>query len=552
MRQNKAIKVITLLITLPVFAACQKNPDRKIYDVNMQSETMYSQTTKVTSGSDLVTFLIVKPEYVDNYEISLEAPTVTVNKKDISSSCVYKAKTGLLVVPGNLIDGTVNIALEAVIPSYPVIIDEQSKGLKFYATDPSETSLPSAQKAMDYQFKMELDAPLLEYKLPDLLKIYVGSSKIPLYPGYYKVTKETGTVATVTIFGSQVFDYLTINASAVSHNQASVEFIKPEGMERMIDCTFDDHIEIGTSEFIATFSPTIYGYNPPNLEDITMLINGKQVNLPAIARYERGEDSKMVLTVQKEAITGPIIFTAKPHGTNILETLRWSEISEISRAGYAPLFFNVGDTKMFHIGSDRFDYEARIIGFNQDRILGEQKLGTTFEFTSPIRTLPFSDDDRMSVYYKVDREDNIFSYIYTYLNYLLPLDLPFASYLRSVKKITATSNINNPPVVPADIPSSNLLFPLSLKELGFTTPHECYEHEGDTYSYYVDAPSSKRLKSYHGQPEYINYWTRSTEFIFTEESILPTSSVEVINPNGLCESKNVAELEVYCAPAFCI
>ena len=205
------------------------------------------------------------------------------------------------------------------------------------------------------------------------------------------------------------------------------------------------------------------------------------------------DDVTQVGTVQVENVVTKALALPAP-----LESLTWSEISAISRAGLAAQNFAIGDTKTFRLSTGE-EIIAEIIGFDHDDIddgsvatYGRTKAGITFDTKNVMASTK-----RMSSSSVTWRTTEMRLTTLPAIEEQLPAELK--NKIATVKKYTA-----NDFFVPATIETTaEHLFILSREECNFANTQ--HPGEGSAYEFYKRNTTIKT----HNSGGASSWWNRS-------------------------------------------
>ena len=243
------------------------------------------------------------------------------------------------------------------------------------------------------------------------------------------------------------------------------------------------------------------------------------------------DDVTQVGTVQVENVVTKALALPAP-----LESLTWSEISAISRAGLAAQNFNIGDTKTFRLSTGE-EIIAEIIGFDHDDIddgsvatYGRTKAGITFQCKKSITAA-----NRMAA--GNNAWDTCEMRLVTLPNIKGQMPQALSGKIANVKKYTsltfaATSGIGT---------TIDNLFVLSRIEVDGTAGQ--HAGEGEQYEFYASGRSKQKFNAAGAA---IAWWTRSP---FISGS---TGYYYGINSSGVVASYTPTNTTVSNLFAFCI
>ena len=181
-----------------------------------------------------------------------------------------------------------------------------------------------------------------------------------------------------------------------------------------------------------------------------------------------------------------------PIGT-ALNDMTWEQIRDISDAGKATDYFNVGDTK--NITLDGVSYPVQIIGFNHDTLTSGGTAGITFQLVDCLNTTyqMNSSDTNSGGWTSCAMRTSVLNSIFP----SLPADLQKA--IKAVNKLTSagsqSATINT---------TSDKLFLLSEVEIFGSTTYS-KSGEGSQYAYYKAGNS--KVKKVNGSED--TWWERS-------------------------------------------
>lgn len=211
------------------------------------------------------------------------------------------------------------------------------------------------------------------------------------------------------------------------------------------------------------------------------------------------------------------------------------------------------------IGEEVVNSSLRIIGVNHDYVAGTeqaQKAYFTFEFEEAIDVCVF--DPGVYSWFNEEATPPRNAYLRRYLNNYQINFLPI-SISENIVPIEKTTWIGKTGMEDEGdyYKSTEKLFPLSMKELGFyaTTGDWIIKDEGTIYEMFNEHIRTSDYglieKEYTGTEENVPYWTRSG-YVEANSSIMKT----LINSNFVTELGRANSLSVYqacgVAPAFCI
>lgn len=213
----------------------------------------------------------------------------------------------------------------------------------------------------------------------------------------------------------------------------------------------------------------------------------------------------------------------------------WKTISEVSKAGKASEYWNIGDEKQFTL--DGVTYTARIIGFDHDDVTdsasyGRSKAGITFEVKEIVGTSSLTVVQSYDYFWATGT--GRLSQIPSRFTNLLDADM--LSAIVKVNKAYATSYTGSSISYVSDD-----VFLLSEQEI-FGAKTSARGPEGSQYAYY--AAGNSKLKYMSGKIDPSAWTTRSIAFKSGGSPyvvIVSTAGAVASNKNGS-----------YFSPAFCV
>ena len=175
-----------------------------------------------------------------------------------------------------------------------------------------------------------------------------------------------------------------------------------------------------------------------------------------------------------------------------LETTSWANISEISKAGLASQFFNIGDMKNIKINNGT--YPVLIIGFNHDNLTTGGKAGITFQLkkcasSGSMNTSATNNGGWTSSFMRTNK----------LINMLNDMEADLKPVIKSVNKLTSAGNQSANIITTPD-----KLFLLSEVEIFGKTSYSKVG-EGSQYAFY--AAGNSGVKDVYGDGCY--WWERS-------------------------------------------
>ena len=419
------------------------------------------------------------------------------------------------------------------------------------------------KKNQDFTFEVKAynDANSDHYVVPSILNISINGME-PLVDGY-KVQTPGEDESEVTINANKIIGNIVISGNAVNNEEFHYQVSSHYGLEA---------IESGTvskkSTLTLTFTPE-GTYSKPKAENIYIQFDDvpdtedkKKWISPADDgvgdEYCSYDEETGDLTIKTNHILNSINIKARANDYELLNSLTWGKINELSLIGAAPYVFYMGEEKTVDVNTKI--HTVRIIGFNHDysELPDEgdpdpnKVLGITFEFVNVITN---ANGDAVSTPWhnsNYDYRDSTFNKFLNndILNMLPSSDNPDNPYLRDViktvdKKVgvyggsghTATSFDGGTHPYP-------YLFALAHDEM---TDHadRTTTGEGVRYQYYKNNVQDDRVKKPVGSIYPKEYWLRSPYADYGSDFVWHVRS------NGRLMGDN-HDNAFAVAPAFCI
>lgn len=166
-----------------------------------------------------------------------------------------------------------------------------------------------------------------------------------------------------------------------------------------------------------------------------------------------------------------------------LENTTWESIKIISESGFAPDYWNIGDTKTLMING--VNYIAQIIGFNHDTKTAGGKAGITFQLQNTLNTLYSmnNEDSNVGGWADTVMRNSTLTTVFSQL----PTELKNA--IVSVNKKSSIGNSSSTLQT-----TSDKLFLLSEIEV-FGKVTYSYDGEGEQYEYYYAGNSTLKYNN---------------------------------------------------------
>lgn len=438
--------------------------------------------------------------------------------------------------------------------------------LSFKTMNDKELKDSSFNEGQDFKFKVKAEAnvehPDQPYSIDaDGIIIHIGDATLPLMDGYVvDFTNDDRTEATITISGDKMKADMYVEGIAKKEGHYAYGIVSLTDVRMAtgvtlygwavkddtttgLNLTFegvDDHKYPDSKSFLFTEDLENFHYDgepAPDPEEN----NWYQDH---VTWSEDTTAKKSIINIKNIASDYLLIAARSSDTGTFLDTLKWSEIKELSDAGSAPYIFNIGDTKKVKIGKNTYD--VRIIDFNHDQNKYGNIAPITFQFVQAI-----SGDAGDYVPSKWNGERNNKNFPGSNLNTIALPDLQEAlpedlkNVLMEVQKIVGVKP--NSQWIEGKYDTS--LFPLAQVEMTGNSSSRDYDGEGTQYAYWAshEAATDRVVTDINGTAR--DYWLRSPRTGNTGGVAWQvTAGGTVDGSNGAY----VDQADHAVAPAFCI
>lgn len=250
-----------------------------------------------------------------------------------------------------------------------VINAENTNHIAFETTDGDDLTNIEITANKDFIFVMKIvdQSNDSEYILPDVLDIFVGDSKIPLAREKYGV-QWSETTAYVLIYGENITGDIVVSSEGavlIEHYNYKIE--ASYGVEKIEngEHRINEPLQI-------TFIPT-ENYTLPKAENIYVYFDGieeyvspaEQLASPNCVYNDKTGVLTISSTENQPWIKTNISIYVRANNYQLLNDLKWEEISSLGNCGYAKYLFYIGEKKTISVYNHA--HIIMIIDFDFDR-----------------------------------------------------------------------------------------------------------------------------------------------------------------------------------------